>query len=100
MHKQYPPFEFRFFTDDGHGWLEVPLLQLLQMGIAHEISRFSYMKGDYVYLEEDIDINVFLSRFTNDQYTLEHFHVRGDAPIRQYKRFRWIGGISDIEQTA
>ncbi len=48
---------YRFIEDPGHGWLEVPLSELLTLGIAQKISRYSYQSRDgrTVYLEEDCD---------------------------------------------
>jgi len=42
-----------FHTDPGHGWLEADLA--LVRRLALNISRFSYMKGNKAYLEEDCD---------------------------------------------
>lgn len=50
---------YRFITDPGHGWLEVPRAELDALGITHKISNYSYQKGDMTYLEEDCDFAVF-----------------------------------------
>lgn len=59
-----PPY--RFIHDPGHGWLEVTEKELLALGIAHSISRFSFTTGPrpggvsaLVYLEEDCDLGRF-----------------------------------------
>ncbi len=54
---------YRFFSDPGHGWLEVDYHDLLELGIEGQISRYSYRKGRLVYLEEDCDFAVFLGAF-------------------------------------
>ncbi len=53
---------YRFIEDPGHGWLEVPLRELVELGISQDISAFSYMSRaggqaseTMVYLEEDCD---------------------------------------------
>jgi hypothetical protein len=48
---------YRFITDPGHGWLEVPMAELVELEIAHTISKCSYMSrdGKLAYLEEDCD---------------------------------------------
>ena len=53
--------KYRFISDPGHGWLEVPTLEIAQLGIAAEISSCSYISGanTHVYLEEDCDMAVF-----------------------------------------
>ena len=50
---------YRFITDPGHGWLEVPRAELDALGIAHKISLYSYQRDDMAYLEEDCDFAVF-----------------------------------------
>lgn len=49
-----------YFTDPGHGWLSVSHRDLLRLGIAHEISHFSYMNATRAFLEEDRDAGIFL----------------------------------------
>ncbi len=51
-----------FYTDPGHGWLQVPTLELRDLGIAHLISRYSYIhpSAKWVYLEEDMDMTTYL----------------------------------------
>ena len=51
---------YRFISDPGHGWLRVPHADIVQSGIAHIISRFSYIDAEFVYLEEDVDAALFL----------------------------------------
>jgi len=47
---------YRFITDPGHGWLEVPLSELVALGIAQDISKCSYLSANGIaYLEEDCD---------------------------------------------
>ena len=56
---------YRFISDPGHGWLEVPIEELATLGIAHLISSCSYFgkvgERSYVYLEEDCDLSVYLT---------------------------------------
>jgi len=59
-----PPY--RFIQDPGHGWLEVTEKELLALGIAHQISAYSFTTGPrpgggsaLVYLEEDCDLGRF-----------------------------------------
>ena len=49
-----------FLTDPGHGWLSVKRSDLRELGIAYDITPYSYQNGDRVYLEEDCDANKFL----------------------------------------
>lgn len=78
--------KYRFIEDPGHGWLEVPIGELHALGIADQISTYSYfdrVKG-FAYLEEDCDATTFivakvgstngsdLARWFTNQTTREH----------------------------
>ena len=39
--------EYLYITDAGHGWLKVPLAELLKLGIADKISSYSYAGSFY-----------------------------------------------------
>ena len=47
--------KFRFISDPGHGWLEVPVDLVDRAGVIGAVSKYSYHKGDLLYLEEDCD---------------------------------------------
>lgn len=49
-------------ADDGHAWLEVSLNDIRYLGIWDRISRYSYIKDDRAFLEEDCDANVYLNK--------------------------------------
>jgi len=59
----------RFFSDPGHGWLEVPLQMIEELLIAPKISPYSYIDCSATaphthgtaYLEEDCDATIFLA---------------------------------------
>lgn len=51
---------YKFIEDPGHGWLEVTMKELIDLGIADKISSCSYRKNGTAYLEEDCDMGVFL----------------------------------------
>jgi len=51
---------YNFFNDPGHGWLEVPRREIVLLGIADQITGFSYVNRDMVYLEEDQDMSTFV----------------------------------------
>jgi hypothetical protein len=53
---------YRYIQDPGHGWLEVSLHELSELGLVNKISTCSYVSSDYqsVYLEEDIDMGFFI----------------------------------------
>lgn len=49
---------YTYHTDPGHGWLEVRREELISMGIAKDISPYSYADGERVYLEFEDDRGV------------------------------------------
>jgi hypothetical protein len=57
--------KFTFHTDEGHGWMEVPLSMVKDLGLESKVSKFSYINGQTVYLEEDFDALQFIRAFEN-----------------------------------
>ena len=56
--------KFRFISDPGHGWIEVPWITLKHLGLnPTDFSRYSYRKGNVFYLEEDCDASKFVAAF-------------------------------------
>ncbi|MBU1082558.1 MAG: hypothetical protein KKB59_18875 [Spirochaetes bacterium] len=51
---------YEFHYDAGHGWLRVRVDELRALGIADKISGYSYRAGEWAYLEEDCDSEVFV----------------------------------------
>jgi hypothetical protein len=54
---------FDFISDPGHGWVKVPKSLLSDLLISREISRYSYERGAFAYLEEDCDASKFQKAF-------------------------------------
>jgi hypothetical protein len=52
---------FDFISDPGHAWLKVPHRLLAELGIADQITTYSYSRADYAYLEEDLDAGRFFA---------------------------------------
>lgn len=85
--------KFKFYSDDGHGWLAVKKKYLQELGIADKISGYSYQKGLTAYLEEDCDAEVFVKamkqhfpRF-NTAFNFQFIEHDGRSPIRSYSRY-------------
>lgn len=81
------------FHDPGHSWLAVEKKELETLGIADQISEYSYMKGELAYLEEDCDMNLFLTKkgiTKREAYEQSVKDVYGDAHsfVRKYKAYR------------
>ena len=78
-----------FHTDPAHGWLEVNRADLDALNIAHKISRYSYQKGDRVFLEEDSDAAHYFRAAGGRGWTItttEKF-TNGESFIRNLPRF-------------
>ena len=77
---------YHFFEDPGHGWLKVPLKELEELGIAGRITRYSYRRGAYAYLEEDCDAPLFVKAMDEHGQTVEHnTHISNEeSRIRDY----------------
>jgi hypothetical protein len=56
---------YRFLSDPGHGWLEVPMSTIRYLGIEAKISSYSYRTDDTAYLEEDCDAPIFIDAYRN-----------------------------------
>jgi hypothetical protein len=82
--------EYNFYSDPGHGWLEVSIEELELLGILDQISPYSYSKAGKAYLEEDCDMALFMNAIEARGLTVKLIHhnePRGDSVIRSYRRF-------------
>lgn len=72
--------QYKFYSDPGHGWLEVNILDLADVGLGPEsFTQFSYRKGDTCYLEEDCDAAKFFLAFCNRYGEKPTFIERNDG---------------------
>lgn len=80
---------YTFFSDSGHGYLEVPLTELKRLGIDKDISSYSFTRNGLVYLEEDCDYSVFIDAKAkaNEPFDYKAIYMDGDAPCRGYPRY-------------
>lgn len=81
-----------FFTDPGHGWLQVPTAELVRLGIVDKISTCSYIsrEGTLAYLEEDCDYGVYFKAAGLTHETAERIptqHTNYDSFIRRLPMF-------------
>jgi hypothetical protein len=80
-----------FYTDPGHGWAKVNKKVLIDLGIAEQISAYSYQRGDFAYLEEDWDLGQFMSaaHAAGIEIKLKQFNCRErSSKIRSYRPYR------------
>lgn len=82
-------FVIKFYADPGHGWGAVKRKVLDQLGIANQITAYSYQKGQTVYLEEDLDLGTLVQALKESGQTVEfkEKHTNKYSPIRSYDRF-------------
>jgi hypothetical protein len=81
---------YTFFTDPGHGWLEVDRSELDDLGILKKITKYSYQKGDKVYLEEDLDAGTFLEakKRKGEKVNIREKNTNSESRIRNFGMFR------------
>ena len=83
--------QFKFYSDPGHGWMAVKRKMLDELGLKFTITRYSYQKGQTVYLEEDCDAGNFMKAL-REQRGLEIKIVEKStdnrSPIRSYESYR------------
>lgn len=75
------------FSDSQHGWLAVKRSLINELGLANEISHFSYQKGETVYLEEDSDATKFLKAYAiKHTGTFENWRELFDITVKRSDR--------------
>ena len=77
------------YADPGHAWAKVSKKELTKLGIAGEISGCSYEKGEYVFLEEDCDLEKYILalRAKGIAYRFKENHTNRQSKIRNYYRY-------------
>jgi len=80
---------YTYYTDPGHGWMCVPIKDLIELGIEDKISSFSYRKGELAYLEEDCDISVLFQAAKDRGIEIKYKEdsVNDYSPIRNYASY-------------
>ena len=89
MIKKGKTFTITVYTDAGHGWGKVKRKVLENLGIAPDVSSYSYQYKDNVYLEEDCDLSLLLQRLHSDGVSVRWVtkNTDGDSKIRSYERY-------------
>ena len=54
---------YTFYEDPGHGWVAVPIDDLIALGVADKITSYSYLLGNMAFLEEDCDLPTFVRAY-------------------------------------
>lgn len=78
---------FNVYSDPGHGWIKVPTSILVALNIADKITNYSHLRGDFAYLEEDLDYCTFINAFrafTGKEPKIREFNANKYSKIRGY----------------
>ena len=82
---------FNYYSDPGHGWIKVPIKLIESLGITEKVSRYSYMRNGFGYLEEDCDaslfFNAFRAKYGIDPIIREYCAREKSSKIRSYDNF-------------
>lgn len=81
---------YHIVSDASHAWLKVPMKELESLGIVEQISYCSYIRNGMAYLEEDVDMGVFMSakEALGQVVKLKEFARGGQSRIRGYETFQ------------
>ena len=78
---------YTWHVDSGHAWLEVKLSELKQTIDTKSISKYSYIDGGVVYLEEDCDAPKFIKSLGGCDLECSEKFYNGSCFIRNLNRF-------------
>lgn len=84
-------FTITVYSDVGHAWGKVKRDVLVNLGIADKITRYSYQRGDYAYLEEDCDLTTLCMALNERDTRVKFVEKRSnkDSKIRSYERYEY-----------
>jgi len=82
--------QITIYSDSGHAWGKCKKALLERLGIAKDISKYSYQRDVYAYLEEDSDLPL-LCQALRKQGKAVSFNERvaeyKQSKIRQYEEY-------------
>ena len=76
----------RFFSDAGHGWLSVKYQELVDLGIEDQISKHSYVNGKSAYLEEDVDMPLYIKAMEDNSFSVD-FNQRDHGEVSRIRKY-------------
>lgn len=86
-----------FISDPAHGWLKVKISDLKRLKIEDKISGYSYMRGEYAYLEEDCDMTLYLDAIGVNSDNIQQFRdnlkdsfSNKQSKVRSYESYKVI----------
>lgn len=81
-----------YHTDPGHGWLEVTTVDLDNVSLRpSDFSGYTYRQGNTFYLEEDVDMPVFIDAWRAAKGSDERF------PLKEvYSSYSFIRNLRSV----
>lgn len=78
------------YADPQHAWAKVLKKELITLGIANDISIFSYERGKFAYLEEDCDLSRYVNALKSKgiEYRFKEKYTNRQSRIRNYYRYQ------------
>lgn len=79
------------YSDPGHAWAKVSRTNLGAFGLLDKISTYSYQRGDFVYLEEDCDLGLYLQALKDAGISFAFREMvcrERSSKIRSYNHYR------------
>jgi hypothetical protein len=94
-------FTITCYSDPSHSWGKVKKSVLVNLGIANDITAYSYQRGDYAYLEEDCDLTTLCMALNQHNTRIKFVEKRSDkqSRIRSYERYKYVA-VSDFSEPA
>ena len=79
------------YSDPGHSWGKVSIKTVQKLGLIEKISGFSYIRGDFLYLEEDCDLPMVVDALMSEGHVVKLIekHTDRESRIRRYDA--WYG---------
>jgi hypothetical protein len=78
------------YSDPSQGWAKVSRRSLVKLKIADKISPYSYQFQDNVYLEEGIDLSIYMEaqKANGVKVIFRSFRTEKRSRIRNYENYR------------
>jgi hypothetical protein len=83
-----------YHTDPGHGWLEVTTVDLDNVSLKpSDFSAYTYRQGNTLYLEEDVDMPVFIAAWR----AVKGDKVGDNFPLKEvYSSYSFIRNLRSV----
>ena len=79
-----------YLQDPSHGWMAVPIKDILELGVENDVTPYSYMNETAAYLEEDVDMPMFLRAYKlryGHEPRIKDSYTHRDSLVRRLKPF-------------